>query len=417
MLPALWFACYFLGLLFMVQAILRRLGFKLSFKIVSAIFVFRIGLGCAYGYLFSNLYHGDDTWVFFGDSLGETDKLIHHPLTFFGELLPYSAFSQAKNFWQGLGFYLGDLEYASMVKLLALFNLFSGRNYYIDVLFFDSLTIAGPFLLYRLLLAQFPDKQRVLLLCLFFIPTISFWISGIRAEGLLLLAMALVLYYSTRWFQRRRTYYLGFVLLGMAAMLVYRAEFLWVMIPGFVGWTLTWQGRRKPIYYFAFTYVLSALIFFGSLWLSPDQNLATPIWKKQQQYFQLHARTRYRLDRLETTPRGVLRLLPQATANGFLRPFFWEAKGPWQELMSLESMAFLALAGFFAIHRARSHSSWQPPSLVLFFIFYGVSLVIAIGYVVPFPGAIVRYRAIPELLLVISMALGMDRWKSNYLNK
>jgi hypothetical protein len=39
--------------------------------------------------------------------------------------------------------------------------------------------------------------------------------------------------------------------------------------------------------------------------------------------------------------------------------------------------------------------------LLLLLLFYGISQIIFIGYVVPFPGAIVRYKSIPEIFLMI----------------
>ena len=47
-----------------------------------------------------------------------------------------------------------------MVKSLAILNLLSGKNYYIDVLWFNFLTIAGPLLLFKLLASLFPQKSR-----------------------------------------------------------------------------------------------------------------------------------------------------------------------------------------------------------------------------------------------------------------
>jgi hypothetical protein len=38
--------------------------------------------------------------------------------------------------------------------------------------------------------------------------------------------------------------------------------------------------------------------------------------------------------------------------------------------------------------------------LILFSLSFGITLYIFIGYTIPFPGAIVRYKAIPELLLL-----------------
>jgi hypothetical protein len=41
-------------------------------------------------------------------------------------------------------------------------------------------------------------------------------------------------------------------------------------------------------------------------------------------------------------------------------------------------------------------------------LFYGCTQIILIGYVVPFPGALVRYKSIPEVFLLLSFALLLD---------
>jgi hypothetical protein len=38
--------------------------------------------------------------------------------------------------------------------------------------------------------------------------------------------------------------------------------------------------------------------------------------------------------------------------------------------------------------------------LILFSLSFGITLYIFVGYTIPFPGAIVRYKAVPELLLL-----------------
>jgi hypothetical protein len=43
--------------------------------------------------------------------------------------------------------------------------------------------------------------------------------------------------------------------------------------------------------------------------------------------------------------------------------------------------------------------------LNLFSLTFGIIFYIFIGYVIPFPGAIVRYKAIPELLLLCVLAI------------
>ena len=79
-----------------------------------------------------------------------------------------------------------------MIKGLAILNLFSGKNYYTDVVLFDMLTFPGPLLLFKMLSEKFPLRSGMYFLLIFFIPSVIFWCSGIRAEALLLLSMVLI---------------------------------------------------------------------------------------------------------------------------------------------------------------------------------------------------------------------------------
>src|SRR5580658_5778643 len=187
MMTIFFFAFYFIILLLIGNWIIKKTTCNIRFATLAAIFGFKVLLGCLYGYIFLHYYGGDDTWGFFKDSLAEYQKLIHHPLQFINDLSPFKENYTRNNFFHGLQLYLSDFEYWTMVKLLALCNLFSQGNYYIDVLFFDFIIFWGSFLLFKLLLSYFPSKKTLLIVVLFFIPSVGFWLSGIRAEGLLLL--------------------------------------------------------------------------------------------------------------------------------------------------------------------------------------------------------------------------------------
>jgi len=43
--------------------------------------------------------------------------------------------------------------------------------------------------------------------------------------------------------------------------------------------------------------------------------------------------------------------------------------------------------------------------------FYACSVYLMIGLLVPFPGAIIRYRCIPELLLVVCFSIDVLKFK------
>ena len=190
----LFFFYLFCGTL-LLHFIVRRKIFPFTIYHTAAIVFFRIFMGCLYGWVFRHYYGGDDTWNFFDESKDQTDLLLLHPVQFFHEFLPSFAYHATGNhLWQAFLFYVDNFERWFMVKGLAILNLFSGKNYYIDVLLFDMLTIPGPLLLFKMLSAKFPLRSGMYFLLVFFIPSVIFWCSGIRAEALLLLCIVLILY-------------------------------------------------------------------------------------------------------------------------------------------------------------------------------------------------------------------------------
>ena len=407
MVPVLLFFIYFFALLSVLTWILKKKHIDLSFWEITLFFSFKVLLGCLYGYIYLKVYHGDDTWNFFADSLKDYDKMITQPGLFFQDLLPYSAFQAAHGFWQGMTYYISNLEYWLTVKMLAFFNIFSRGNYYVDVVIFDFVISFGPVILYKMLLAAFPGRRQILLLLVFFIPSISFWLSGIRAEGLVLLFVALIFYYTDKWFSGKKRVHWFIVMAGLLGFAIFRDQSLVIFLPAYFCWTLSRKAGQKALYYYIWLYTGCLCVFLASLILSPEKNLANPLAARQAAFFRLHGNTRFSLDTLEPTLPGVLRVLPEAFSNTLLRPYVWEAKGPLQWVSSLDVLAFWGLVILAAWFPSRDRRMVLGHPLILCFFFYAVTQIILIGYVVPFPGAIIRYKALPELLLVLGIGVSI----------
>jgi hypothetical protein len=409
MLAVLAFFCYFLLFVLLIQRIFKRKRIEIGGRLAIFIFSFKVLLGCLYGYVFLKYYGGDDTWMFYRDSLTEYQKLIHQPGGFFKDFFPGSSFGPGVEFWQGWRHYLEDLEYWLMLKMLAIFNIFSLGNYYIDALFFDFVVLWGPVLLFKLLLSFFSGKKNTLIVCLFFLPSVVFWSSGIRAEGLLVLFIGLILYYTYQWYLKKGIWRFCWIFAGFSGFLIFRGQYLLAFLLPFFSWILTMRNSPKAFYGFVVSYLSVLLIFLGSLYISPEKNLSGPLISRQQEFLKLHGNTRFRLDSLKPSIPSFIKTAPQAFENAFLRPYLWEAKGPLQILSALETMGFWALVLLLLTYPENDWKKILLHPLLMVFLFYGASQILLIGYIVPFPGAIVRYKSIPELFLVISMALAI-KW-------
>jgi hypothetical protein len=418
MLSLLLFIVYFFFLSFVLSRLVKIKQIGIKSPVLISAFMFKSLLGCLYGYIFLKYYHGDDTWMYHNESLGDYQKMVHHPVDFFKDLLPVSAFKYSHNFGQGMIFYLMDLENWSMIKLLAVFNIFSRGNYYINVLFFDFLVFMGPLLLFKLFESQFPERRKILAILLFFLPSTTFWLSGIRAEGLLLLFISVAVYYSYNFFQQRKYRDSFLAIGGLAGMLIFRSQYLLTFIPAFFSWSLCWNKPKKAIFYFSIVYAASFLIFFASPLVSPKENLPEVVVGKQREFLQLHGNTVFRLDTLQPVLTSFVKIFPEAFANTLLRPFVWEAKGPLQLLTAVDIIAFwLLMLLFLAFPSVNLRNLYSHP-LLLLLLFYSLSQILLIGFTVPFPGAIIRYKVIPQILLILYVGILVDWIKiTNKLRK
>ena len=88
MLTYFLFFFYLFSGTILLHIIIRRKIFPFTIYHTTAVFFFKVSMGCLYGWVFLHYYGGDDTWNYFNESKVETSLLIRHPLQFFHEFLP-----------------------------------------------------------------------------------------------------------------------------------------------------------------------------------------------------------------------------------------------------------------------------------------------------------------------------------------
>jgi hypothetical protein len=193
-------------------------------------------------------------------------------------------------------------------------------------------------------------------------------------------------------------------LAGFLGLLLIRYQFLLVFLPAFLAYWVSLKNRDTSPKYFNRIYLVLFLIFGLSLFLPPARQLSRPVRVAQESFFVLKANTQYKLDSLKPGPISFISILPQATANTIFRPYPWEGKSLLQSLSSVDVIFLITSLFFFIVSPKRKQQVSYP--LYWLFLFYGITQLITIGYVVPFPGAIVRYRSIAFLFLVLFMYAG-----------
>ena len=371
-------------------------------------FAVKVLMGLLYGYVFLNYYNGDDTWKLFRLSLAETDLLLNNPRLFFtNEFTPSNAIATGNSIGEVIAIYLNELQYVLLVKSMAVINLITRGQYYVNVVVFNAIVFFGHYWLFKLMAELFPAKKHLYFLIIFFFLPAVFWLSGFRVDGLVFFFLALLLY---NLLKKKNTGFIRaiIILISFAGVLICRPQIALLTSLAY----LSYLGQTKfgrPVLMYGTVYLISLFVFF-----LPAGNISGIIAQKQIEFSTLKG-TKFRLDNLNGSPASYLKVLPQAAGNTFLRPLPWEAKGFLQLTASAEVIAFwlIIIASVFNRHNYWKVRLFQPAIFMLLII--GITSYLFIGYLVPFPGAIIRYKAIAELLILCCI-VSLTRWKepTNY---
>jgi len=370
---------------------------KLGSVWLAGLFLVRIVAGIAYGYVHAHPppHIGlTDTWKFFNESLPETELLKQNPKTFFQDFFPnntinYHLFSTQNNFWN-------NIKFTIMVKLAAIFNLFSFGNYYVNLIFYNLICFWGSVFMYKILENKLNNKFWTIVIS-FLIPSVVFWGSGYHKEGLILTSICAIIFYVEKLVFLKR-YFLAIPILFFTILLfTLRVNILFAFVPAMLCWILSMKFPRKAMVSFLGINAISLVIFFMGHFFSSLLDFPRYVAERQWEFIQLQGKTMIEVPRLTADFAGFVRNFPFAIKMVFVHPYFGEG-GLSYIPFSVETFLFTitTVLGIGVLLFKKE----KMPIFFMFCLNFGVLMLLIIGYTVPNVGAIVRYKsvALPFLL-------------------
>ncbi|HUX85253.1 MAG TPA: hypothetical protein VMV20_08455 [Chitinophagaceae bacterium] len=351
-----------------------------------------------------------DSYSYFQESMAAFHALVHHPVRYILHIPDYfprygldfgSPLGGAHDFW-------GFSSHQVILKFMTLLDLFTGGGFLGNVVLFNTLVFFGLTALYRFYREQLNLPPLAGVAAAFAIPSLLIWASTFDKDGLLLTLMGLLLWQFGRVLQNKArpgawtTILICLVLTGLL-----RDYILVLLLPALLSWALGRRLRFLPAAgIFAAIYILCALAFFNLGKITPAFDLPLQTARRQAQFKSLQGGSRLPLPALQPSFSGFLRLAPLALDHALLQPDPWQLRKGIYFAVLLENLLLLLLFSLMLIFPDRS----RPPPALLFLLFLGVSLLMVIGYTIPFLGAISRYRILALSLLVAAIASRTD-WK------
>ena len=369
--------------------------------------------GIFYGWI--GIYYGQyaymyDTWGYHHLSVEEYKLLFNNPSEYFFNIFHSGYEDKYGGFFSSHYSWWNDLKSNMFIKFLSLVNIFSFGNYYVNVIFYSFITFTGPVAIYRVFSDVFPGKKVHVLLATFLIPSFAYWTSGIHKDGLVFMAISLIIYhvYFSLKEKRFRFHRCIPLLISFIIILSFRNFLLVILIPALFAWILSTRTQKRTAIIYISTYLVCCLLFFSLRYVFPGLDFPQAVVDKQKAFKELQGNSGIELPELKPTIGSFIVNTPHALSSTTLRPHPGDVKHILSMAAATETAFLLLLFFLFLFWRTNGVKS---PSFIWFCIFFSFSFLLAIGFTVNFLGAIVRYRSIvlPFLLVPVISLINWER--------
>ncbi len=304
----------------------------------------------------------------------------------------------------------------TIIRINAIFRLFSFGFFYVHSLLFIILCFIGLIALYKTFIKYFSCKSKALFFALFLIPSVVFWSAGILKESILIFALGMFLYsYQKLLFI---SFNIGRVLVfvfSFALMYFTKTYVLAVLLPVIVAntWIVLTNNRHVFVKQFITLLVfVNAAILVGVLF--PEYNVFYLITHKLQNFANLavdsNAGSMIAPLPLEPSFLSMLKYSPFAVVNTLFRPFIGDVNSLIMLPVLIENVIIIITILMAVLFHEKKI---QHIRIIAFCLFFVILLATITGLTTPVLGALVRYRIpmLPFLFIMLFLIIDFNKIK------
>ncbi|MCH2045286.1 MAG: hypothetical protein MK212_14315 [Saprospiraceae bacterium] len=378
--------------------VLKRLSFfqvnGLPPIFIFFIFCTKLVVGISYGLIYQNYFNGGDTFLYFKDSQLIHNTFLQYPDYYIASLLGLDpdipndrvfTYPSSHLFWKDLGTYV-------FIHICAFIHIFTFGYYSLHIFWIALLSLIGNIYFYRFVWDRVTFPPLLLVVILFFTPSILFWTSGLHKEVFIYLGLGWLLYGLKKFENHSNSF--RFIFFGLLTIGLFRSYLLGICLPFLISFFMIKNQKTFVFAKFLTWSTCLILIGFGISSIVFENGLLGVFSQKQAEFLAEKGNSD-----LTTTPINIASLweilleLPKVLFHTTIQPLLWECKNIWQYLASFEAIGIFSF-GIFTLFKQRFKKFEWNRSLY-FILFYTLSNLVVIGLLVDNTGAIVRYRSIP----------------------
>lgn len=311
-----------------------------------------------------------------------------------------------------------------VVRISAFFDLFTFSTYSATAVLFSILAFSGAWALFLTFYRLYPNFHKWIAFSCLFIPSVSFWGSGIFKDTITMAGVCWLTYSFSRIAFEKKNIVLNIVIFLFSAWIIFSIKkyILLTFLPAIILWFFSARvGYIKSLIGKIIVFPLAALMvaIFGYLVMKKvgedDEryDLSKLAYTAKITAYDIRygwgARTGegsgYTLGDLDGTWQTMLPLAPKAINVSLFRPYVWEIKNPLMALSAMESLGLLLITLFlFLKAKLRIFKALINPE-VLFCLTFSLVFAFAVGVSTYNFGTLSRYK-IPLMPFYV-LAIGL----------
>ncbi len=319
-----------------------------------------------------------------------------------------------------------------VVRVSAIFSLFSFGKYFVTNFFFALFAYAGMWRLYKFFYEQHPSLHKEFAIAILYFPTVIFWSSGAMKEPLCMGGLGFLTYALYGLLVKKERPFGNTLVAFLAGYLLITVKIYIVIayVPFFTLYLLLKNVTLLKNKFFK--YLMAPLLIMGTVYAFSKvintlddelgnyavSNIAESV-KTQQINFeaQVESGSNFSLGAdFDGSFGGMIALGPAAIVATLFRPFLWESKKISTLLSSLESLAlmFFTLYVFFKAGVTVFFRSLFKDPLIVYCFAFSFLFAVFVGATTLNFGSLVRYKipCLPFFLITLFLILEKSQQKT-----
>ena len=387
---------------------------KLYYKDYFKHLIYKIGFALVFSLYYIFIVKGGDSIAFYDMGGCMTKLFLKSPDLYLNNLInDFNSpnFINAYDLTTGLPprWIMTEKESFFVGKIASLFSLITANSYLAISIIFATITANATWRFYELVLKIFPDSNRWVTYAILFIPSLSFWCTGVSKDTIVVISIfSIVTHVFSLILGHQKSKLTSYFLIIFHVWLMYHLRsvvLISLILPIFIALSSRISNRFREFAFFRrFVQLLIGLVSIGGFLIgiqSYGDEVSVEKYIKEAEVQtkdfaenKLYTGKKYTIEVTDYSPVGLIKVFPQAISAGLFRPYIWEALSVSLFLNGLESTILIyLLIKFLTNNRKRRIKMIRENEFLLFSFFF----VLIFGFITGFSsvifGVLVRLRA------------------------